>query len=109
MIAALNSDDKDGISDAIGNLDVHVNKMLETRADIGARTNRMNLVISRIAENNIGVYMIPKHVFCYDTCHNSVIFVRFRKVWDGLQFYKFRKTLRSSKAPTLDAKYQKIK
>lgn len=53
MITALSNDDKAGITKFLGDVDKHVNNVVTQRADIGARTNRLQLVTNRIAENSV--------------------------------------------------------
>lgn len=53
FIAALETNDKTAINDFIGKVDDHLTTVLQERADIGARVNRMDLVLNRIAENNV--------------------------------------------------------
>lgn len=52
-ISALNSGDTTVIGDFLGKVDVHLNRVLAVRADIGARVNRMELVANRISDNII--------------------------------------------------------
>lgn len=53
FIVALKNGDTEGIDDYLGVVDSYTNNLLSLRADVGARTNRMELVSSRIAENTI--------------------------------------------------------
>lgn len=53
VIDAIKNGDREVVSNFIEKMDDHMGKTLTNLADIGARTNRMELVISRINENNI--------------------------------------------------------
>lgn len=52
-IAAMNSGDEEKIGEFLGKIDNHMDNILSVRADIGARTNRMELVKERIASDNL--------------------------------------------------------
>jgi len=51
--AALETKDNVGIEKFLSDIDVHINNLLTERSNVGARTNRMELVLNRIAENNV--------------------------------------------------------
>lgn len=53
LIVALNSGDYSGMSAFIGKVDSHLNRVLSVRADIGARVNRMDLIMNRITDNSV--------------------------------------------------------
>lgn len=53
FLAALEIDDKDAIDKFLGKVDVHLDRIITTQSDIGARTNRLELVNQRLAENTI--------------------------------------------------------
>lgn len=53
FVAALNTGDSAAMLAFIGKVDAHQNQILSVRADIGARSNRMELVANRIASNTI--------------------------------------------------------
>lgn len=53
FVTALNTGDVAGISTFLSNVDIHMNRILSVRADIGARVNRMELIANRIADNSI--------------------------------------------------------
>jgi len=51
FITGLQTNDTVAINAFLGNVDIHLNRILSVRADIGARVNRMELVANRISEN----------------------------------------------------------
>lgn len=53
VIEAIDNNDRDIVGAFITKMDEHMGKILTNLSDIGARTNRMELVVSRINENNI--------------------------------------------------------
>lgn len=53
LIGYLETGEHDKISNMLGTIDEHVNNMLALRADIGARTNRMEMISKKIASNSI--------------------------------------------------------
>lgn len=53
FIANLNAGNHIAISNSIGEIDEDINNLLAVRADIGARGNRLDLIDTRISENNI--------------------------------------------------------
>lgn len=53
LIGYLDTGDHTNIGSMIIKLDVHMDNMLALRADIGARTNRMELVSKKIASDNV--------------------------------------------------------
>ncbi len=50
---ALENDDIDRIEDTLGRLDEHIENILSIRGEIGAKTNRLEMVIDRIDQNII--------------------------------------------------------
>lgn len=50
---ALDIGDFDGIDEFLGKIDEHIGTLLTEQSNIGARVNRMELVLNRIAENNV--------------------------------------------------------
>ncbi|MGB3367258.1 MAG: hypothetical protein WBA54_07210, partial [Acidaminobacteraceae bacterium] len=53
VIAAIAIGDREFVGQFIGKMDDNIGKVLTNLSDIGARTNRMELIISRINENNV--------------------------------------------------------
>lgn len=53
LIIALNTGDQAAINTFLGQVDDHLNRVLSVRADIGARVNRMDLVMNRITDNSV--------------------------------------------------------
>lgn len=53
LIVALNTGDKTVMNTFLTQVDDHLNRVLSVRADIGARVNRMDLVMNRITDNNV--------------------------------------------------------
>ncbi|SKC55905.1 flagellar hook-associated protein 3 [Maledivibacter halophilus] len=53
VIDAMNAGDEDKIDDFLEKADAHIDRVLSIRADIGARVNRMELVKSRIEDDNL--------------------------------------------------------
>ncbi len=53
LIGYLEIGDTESISTMLGTIDIHMNKMLSLRADIGARTNRMDMISKKIASNSV--------------------------------------------------------
>lgn len=53
LIGYLDAGDTENISTMLTTIDVHMNNMLSLRADIGARTNRMDMISKKIASNNV--------------------------------------------------------
>lgn len=53
VIDAMNAGDEDKIDDFLEKADGHIDRVLSIRADIGARVNRMELVKSRIEDDNL--------------------------------------------------------
>lgn len=53
LITDLNSDNTDGITDSLGKMDNHLNNTLTVRAEIGAKTNRLELVQNRLEKDNL--------------------------------------------------------
>ena len=55
FITALKTDDTAGISAFIGNVDDHLENINSSRSEIGAKTNRLEMILNRIADDNINV------------------------------------------------------
>lgn len=55
LITALGSGDQTGINTALGKVDSRYDQMLQTRADIGARSNRLQLAEQRIKDIGINL------------------------------------------------------
>ncbi|MEA1976183.1 MAG: flagellar hook-associated protein FlgL [Bacillota bacterium] len=55
FITALESDDQAGIDDFIGNVDINLENINSSRSEIGAKTNRLEMILSRIEDDNINV------------------------------------------------------
>jgi len=53
LIGYMDTGDTGAISAMLPTIDVHMNNMLSLRADIGARTNRMDMISKKIASNNV--------------------------------------------------------
>jgi len=53
LISALESNNQAGIEESIKDLDDSINQVINTRADLGARMNRLELVENRLAEQEI--------------------------------------------------------
>ncbi len=53
FITALDTADKTVLGQTLSKVDVHLDRILAVRADIGARTSRIELINARIAENSI--------------------------------------------------------
>ncbi|WP_099159877.1 flagellar hook-associated protein FlgL [Virgibacillus ndiopensis] len=53
FINALNSNDQDGIEQSIETLDGNINNVINARADLGARMNRLDLVENRLSQQEI--------------------------------------------------------
>lgn len=53
FIKALDTDDQEGIEQSIGTLDKNINNIINKRADLGARMNRLELVENRLGEQEI--------------------------------------------------------
>lgn len=51
--AALAINDKAGITTFLADVSVHHNRIMESRSEIGAKTNRLDLIIQRITDNNV--------------------------------------------------------
>jgi flagellar hook-associated protein 3 FlgL len=52
---SLSAGDTTGLTSLIGNLDSRMNSMLETRAEIGAKTNRIDLIQGRLDDLNVNL------------------------------------------------------
>ncbi|BEP30209.1 flagellar hook-associated protein FlgL [Helicovermis profundi] len=55
LISSLTSNDQTKISSFLDTIDSHVENFLTELADVGARTNRMELVTNRIDENSVSI------------------------------------------------------
>ncbi|MDM8534936.1 flagellar hook-associated protein FlgL, partial [Clostridiaceae bacterium HSG29] len=55
FINALKTDDTAGISAFIGNVDNHLETINSSRSEIGAKTNRLEMILKRIEDDNINV------------------------------------------------------
>ena len=55
FIAALQSDDDVGIQNYLGNADIHLENINSSRSEIGAKTNRLEMILNRIKDDNINV------------------------------------------------------
>lgn len=53
FINALNDDNQDGIQGSIETLDKNINNVVNARADLGARMNRLDLIENRLSEQKI--------------------------------------------------------
>ena len=53
LIAALEENDQNGIEESIKDIDDSINQVINSRADLGARMNRLELVENRLAEQEI--------------------------------------------------------
>ncbi len=53
LIEALDDDETGDISAFIGDIDVHLDNVLSIRSEIGAKTNRLELIRNRLEENDI--------------------------------------------------------
>ncbi len=53
FISALEDYDQEEINDFLADIDVHLNRILSVRADIGAKTNRMELAVERTKDNTL--------------------------------------------------------
>ncbi|SET09509.1 flagellar hook-associated protein 3 FlgL [Oceanobacillus limi] len=53
FINALNDNNQEGINQSIESLDENINNTINTRADLGARMNRLELVENRLAEQEV--------------------------------------------------------
>ncbi|MBA1334010.1 MAG: Flagellar hook-associated protein FlgL [Firmicutes bacterium] len=53
LISSLNSGDAQTVSGLLGDLDIHIENILSKVAEAGAKTNRMELVVSRLEDENI--------------------------------------------------------
>ncbi|WP_026486331.1 flagellar hook-associated protein FlgL [Caldanaerobius polysaccharolyticus] len=53
LITALNKGDTQAVSSMLGKIDAHLNNVLAVRADIGARQNRMQLILDRLQDDNL--------------------------------------------------------
>ncbi|SHE61406.1 flagellar hook-associated protein 3 FlgL [Caldanaerobius fijiensis DSM 17918] len=53
LIDALNKGDTQAVSSMLGKIDDHLNNVLAVRADIGARQNRMQLILDRLQDDNL--------------------------------------------------------
>lgn len=62
FIHALETDDKDGIDIFLGKVDDHLDNVLMTIADIGAKDNRLKFVENRIDSNNLSMTSILSKV-----------------------------------------------
>lgn len=52
-IKALDEGDQKGVNDFLKNIDIHINRTLSVRADLGAKYNRMELSVSRNKDNEL--------------------------------------------------------
>lgn len=55
FITALNNNDQTTVSDLVGKIDTRMGKFLSARAEIGARTNRTELVQTRLQDLNLNL------------------------------------------------------
>lgn len=55
LIADLNGDDSYGIGNALDRLDIHIANINEVRAEIGVKTNRLELTMNRIDDDTINL------------------------------------------------------
>ncbi len=55
FINALRTNDTAGISDFIANVDVNLENINSSRSEIGAKTNRLEMILKRIEDDNINV------------------------------------------------------
>ena len=55
FINALKTDDTAGISVYLGNVDDHLENINSSRSEIGAKTNRLEMILKRIEDDNINV------------------------------------------------------
>lgn len=53
FIGFLDVGDTDSVSNILGEVDKHLQQLLAVRADLGARSNRLELIDSRISENSV--------------------------------------------------------
>ncbi|MFD1849022.1 flagellar hook-associated protein FlgL [Oceanobacillus bengalensis] len=53
LIGALNEDNQEGISEAISDMEVNFDSLVNTRADLGARMNRLELIENRLGDQEI--------------------------------------------------------
>ena len=53
FLAALNTGDNSAVANLLGNFDNEMNNLLRVRADIGARTNRVELTTNRLTSDSI--------------------------------------------------------
>jgi flagellar hook-associated protein 3 len=55
FIKALEDDDTEKIDEFIGNVDQHLENVNASRSEIGAKTNRLEMILSRIGDDSINV------------------------------------------------------
>lgn len=59
---ALENKDDDGIKEFLGKIDEHLDNVIKTLADIGAKNNRLDFIENRIEDNNIAMTEILSKV-----------------------------------------------
>lgn len=57
-VEALNSGDSSKVSDLLAKVDSRMSTMLEKRSEVGARMNRIELITSRLEDNNINLQTV---------------------------------------------------
>lgn len=55
LIKDLNSDNSEGIGKALSRLDAHIGNLNSVRAEIGVKTNRLELTLNRIEDDNVNL------------------------------------------------------
>ena len=55
LIKDLSSDNPEGIGRALSRIDAHLDNLNSVRAEVGVRTNRLNLTLNRIEDDNVNL------------------------------------------------------
>lgn len=55
LSSSLKSGDQDGVQSALGQIDTRIDKVLESWADLGARSNRVELIENRLKDANLNI------------------------------------------------------
>jgi len=81
LIASLESGDKDAISNAIGDIDYHIDIVLTAMGDIGGKSNRTEFIDARIDENIITFTKLLSNVQDVDMAEAIMLFKNLENVY----------------------------
>ncbi len=81
FIEDLEKNDKAGIDSFMDKLDGHLDRVLSVRADIGAKTNRMELALERTQDNNLSFTKALSNVEDVDLSKTIMLLKNFENVY----------------------------